>query len=164
MRAKAFLFSLPFVKQYTQKKFKKEMESLEMTVKKEFEKGRDPLKSKTLPVEGMKKENLEARIRKWAKEGDIKMFCGKLSGMMYAEGSDFCRETSEFAAKYMYHNPLHLNAFKELTKMETEILKMTSNMVSDNRLYGMITSGGSESLVMTMKVYKETYKRDRPNV
>ena len=64
----------------------------------------------------------------------------------------------------MYHNPLHLNAFKELTKMETEVLKMTSNLVSENRLYGMITSGGSESLVMTMKVYKETYKRDRPNV
>ena len=59
----------------------------------------------------------------------------------------------------MYHNPLHLDAFKELSKMEGEVLAMTASLVSKERLYGMITSGGSESLIMTLYAYKNFYKK-----
>ena len=78
----------------------------------------------------MKKENIESRIQKWAKEEDERMFCGKLSGMVYPEGRDFVKEVRDYAAKYMYHNPLHLDAFKELSKMEGEVLAMTASLVS----------------------------------
>ena len=92
------------------------------------------------------------------------MFCGKLSGCMYADNHQFCREVSDFAAKYMYHNPLHLDAFKELSKMEGEVLAMTAGLISKERIYGVITSGGSESLIMTLYAYKKLYKKERPNV
>jgi hypothetical protein len=39
-------------------------------------------------------------------------------------------ELNEFASKYMYHNPLHLDTFKELMKMEAEVLKMTASLIS----------------------------------
>jgi hypothetical protein len=40
------------------------------------------------------------------------MFTGKLSGNVYIDSPEFCREVNDFAAKYMYHNPLHLDTFK----------------------------------------------------
>jgi glutamate/tyrosine decarboxylase-like PLP-dependent enzyme len=156
--------SLPFIKQYINGKFNKAMNEFEVKMEVEFEKGRDPHKSRKLPLEGMKKENLESRILKWAKEEENHTFSGKLSGMMYSDGRDFCREVSDFAARYMYHNPLHLDAFKELSKMEAEVLAMTNNLISKERLYGMITSGGSESLIMTLHAYKNFNKKERPNV
>jgi glutamate/tyrosine decarboxylase-like PLP-dependent enzyme len=64
----------------------------------------------------------------------------------------------------MYHNPLHLDAFKELGKMEAEVLAMTSSLISKEKAYGMITSGGSESLIMTLYAYKNYYKKERPNM
>ena len=70
----------------------------------------------------------------------------------------------DYASKYMYHNPLHLDAFKELSKMEGEVLAMTASLISKERLFGMITSGGSESLIMTLYAYKKFYEKEKPNM
>jgi len=46
----------------------------------------------------------------------------------------------------MYHNPLHLDTYKELMRMEAEVLRMTASLVSknpDENAHGVITSGGS---------------------
>ena len=46
----------------------------------------------------------------------------------------------------MYPNPLHPATYKELIRMEAEILKMTASLVSqspDQNAHGVITSGGS---------------------
>jgi len=71
------------------------------------------------------------------------MFTGKISGSIYPESYDHCKEVSDFAAKYMYHNPLHLDTYKEVSRMEAEVLKMTANLISKNRVYGVLTGGGS---------------------
>lgn len=82
-----------------------------------------------------------------------------MSGTVYNGDDSFCKEISDFASKYMYHNPLHLDAFKELSKMEAEVLTMTANLISKERIYGMITSGGSESLIMSLYGYKNYFKK-----
>lgn len=68
----------------------------------------------------------------------------------------------------MYHNPLHLDAFPELIRMESEVIKMTGSLLSKDgkaKAYGVITSGGSESLIMAMYAYKKYYhNRTRPNM
>lgn len=46
------------------------------------------------------------------------MFSGKMSGMVYIESGNFYKEVSDFAAKFLYQNPLHVDAFKELAKIE----------------------------------------------
>jgi glutamate/tyrosine decarboxylase-like PLP-dependent enzyme len=112
----------------------------------------------------MKVSNIESRIRKWFEIEEKKMFTGKNSGAIYAENNDHCREVSDFAAKYMYHNPLHLDTYKEVGKMEAEVLRMTYSLVTKNTAYGVITSGGSESLIMSLYAYRKFYNRPRPNM
>lgn len=64
----------------------------------------------------------------------------------------------------MYQNPLHLDTYKELSKMEAELLKMTGSLISKNKAYGVITSGGSESLIMSLYAYKNHGQKARPNM
>ncbi len=40
------------------------------------------------------------------------METGKISGALYIFDQDYYDELNKFAAKYMYHNPLHLDTFK----------------------------------------------------
>lgn len=87
------------------------------------------------------------------------MFTGKNSGSIYPQSNEFCQQVSDFAAKYMYHNPLHLDTYKEVGKMEAELLKMTSSLISKNKAFGVITSGGSESLIMSMYAYRKYYNK-----
>lgn len=47
---------------------------------------KDSHRSHKLPAEGMKKDNLEARVNKWIKEEQQRLFSGKMSGTMYADG------------------------------------------------------------------------------
>jgi hypothetical protein len=37
---------------------------------------------------------------------------GKISGALYIYDEDYYKEVNDFAAKYMYHNPLHLDTYK----------------------------------------------------
>lgn len=64
----------------------------------------------------------------------------------------------------MYHNPLHLDTYKEVGKMQAELLKMTASLISKNKAYGVITSGGSESLIMSMYAYRKYYNKPKPNI
>jgi glutamate/tyrosine decarboxylase-like PLP-dependent enzyme len=64
----------------------------------------------------------------------------------------------------MYQNPLHLDTYKELSKMEAELLKMTGSLISKNQVYGVITSGGSESLIMSLYAYKNYGQKAKPNM
>lgn len=41
---------------------------------------------------------------------------------------------------------------------------MTSSLISKNKTYGVITSGGSESLIMAMYAYKNYFKKEKPNM
>ena len=99
-------------------KFNKAMAQAEQEYFLDIEKDRDPTKTKKLPVEGMKKENLQNKINKWFTNEEKKMFTGKMSGSIYVDNVNYCKEINDFAAKYMYHNPLHLDTYKELGKME----------------------------------------------
>ena len=42
------------------------------------------------------------------------------------------KEMNDFAAVYLYHNPLHLDTYKELLRMEKEVLNMTNNLISES--------------------------------
>lgn len=145
-------------------KFNKALKTAESDFLKDLDKQRDPTRTRKLPEEGMKASNIEARMKKWFDAEEQMMFTGKNSGAIYVESNEHCREVSDFAAKYMYHNPLHLDTYKEVSKMEAEVLLMTSSLISKNKTYGVITSGGTESLIMSLYAYRKFYNRPRPNM
>lgn len=64
-RISAFVVELPIIKQIVARKFLKGLDEIERELYQDFEKTRDPTKSKKLPEEGMKTFNIEARMKKW---------------------------------------------------------------------------------------------------
>ena len=48
--------------------------------------------------------------------------------------------------------------------MECEVLRMTNSLFSKNRAYGIVTSGGSESLILSLYAYKKMYAKSKPNM
>ena len=108
----ALIMGLPIIKQIVQAQFKKDVKKATDAFYEGMEKHRDPKKTNKLPPEGMKPSNIESKVKKWFDSEEKAMFTGKVSGAIYPENYDHCREVSDFAAKYMYHNPLHLDTYK----------------------------------------------------
>ena len=59
-------------------------------------------------------------------------------------------------------NPLHTDAFPGLRKMEAEIVAMACNTFNGGSdSCGCITSGGTESLILACKVYRDLEREER---
>jgi len=57
--------------------------------------------------------------------------------------------------KYCCSNPLHPDVFPAIRKMEAEIVAMTLKMYNHPDGAGAMTSGGTESIIMAVKTYKD---------
>lgn len=57
--------------------------------------------------------------------------------------------------KYCVSNPLHPDVFPAVRKMEAEIVAMVLKMFNNPGGAGVTTSGGTESIVMAVKTYRD---------
>eukprot|EP00698_Gefionella_okellyi_P023577 TRINITY_DN809_c0_g1_i1.p1 TRINITY_DN809_c0_g1~~TRINITY_DN809_c0_g1_i1.p1 ORF type:complete len:463 (+),score=94.06 TRINITY_DN809_c0_g1_i1:1432-2820(+) len=81
---------------------------------------------------------------------------GKASGAVYHGG----QETIDLATRAFHlfsaSNPLHSDLFPCVRKMEAEVVRMTVNMLhGDAEACGVMTSGGTESILMACKAYRD---------
>ncbi len=59
-------------------------------------------------------------------------------------------------SKYIVTNALHVDEFQSVSKMEVEIIRMVANMYhGDDKSCGMMTSGGTESILLACLAYRE---------
>lgn len=82
------------------------------------------------------------------------------SGTVYF---DLAEELSEIVtqiySKTAYTNPLHPECFPGINKMEAEIVRMVCNLFNGNEnCCGSVTSGGTESIVLAVKAYRDYAK------
>jgi len=64
---------------------------------------------------------------------------------------------------FMHTNALNPTMYPSLRKFETEIISMTSWMLhGDDKCCGALTSGGTESILMAIKAYRDRAKKLRP--
>lgn len=57
--------------------------------------------------------------------------------------------------RYAISNPLHPDVFPTVRKMEAEIVSMCLRMYNNPDGAGTMTSGGTESIVMAVKTYRD---------
>lgn len=58
--------------------------------------------------------------------------------------------------KTSYTNPLHPEIFPGISKMEAEVIRIVINLFNgDKNCCGCLTSGGTESILMAMKAYRD---------
>ena len=55
-----------------------------------------------------------------------------------------------------WSNPLHPDSFPGLRKMEAEVVRMACNLFhGDKESCGCVTTGGTESIVLAVKAYRD---------
>ncbi len=89
-----------------------------------------------------------AEERKWAD--------GWVSGAVYLGDKEFSEFLNRVYCLFSTSNALHPDVWPSLRKMESEVVAMTCRMMRGGpTCCGVITSGGTESLVMAVKAYRD---------
>ncbi|KAH8993326.1 PLP-dependent transferase [Lactarius hatsudake] len=80
---------------------------------------------------------------------------GKLSGAVYHGGDDMDKVLVAAFQRYCVSNPLHPDVFPAVRKMEAEIVAMCLRMYNNPTGAGATTSGGTESILMSVKTHRD---------
>lgn len=80
---------------------------------------------------------------------------GKVSGTVYHGGEELTKVILAAISRYALSNPLHPSVFPAVRKMEAEIVAMCLRMYHCPEGAGTTTSGGTESIVMAVKTYRD---------
>ncbi len=87
---------------------------------------------------------------------------GFASGAVYHGDDDHVGFLNEVYALTSQLNPLHADLWPSGAKYEAEIVSMTAAMLGgDDRVVGTVTSGGTESILLAMKTYRDWARAKR---
>ncbi|KIJ60028.1 hypothetical protein HYDPIDRAFT_32607 [Hydnomerulius pinastri MD-312] len=141
-----------------QKKIQQEMGKVRLDIEdKLVPKGAEVSRHLSLPAEGKSVEWILAEMAKMDNElgphADWRH--GKISGAVYHGGDDLSRVLVAAFERYAVSNPLHPDVFPAIRKMEAEIVSMCLRMYNNPEGAGTMTSGGTESIVMAVKTYRD---------
>ncbi|WWC58330.1 uncharacterized protein I303_100870 [Kwoniella dejecticola CBS 10117] len=111
-----------------------------------------------LPEQGRSKDWLESEWDNLKKleRGDVD--AGRVSGAVYHGGSELNEVINQAMAKFVVSNPLHPDVFPGVRKMESEVVSMVLNLFNGPNGAGTTTSGGTESILMAVKTYRDWAK------
>lgn len=106
-------------------------------------------------------------ISRMAKDEDAQGDRGTVSGSLYSGDHEHYAFLGQVFSVFSHANVLQRDMYPSATKFEGEIISMTSKLLHGNGI-GVVTSGGSESLVTALYAYREEAVAERgvvrPNV
>ena len=147
--------SLPVVRERLDARYEALLARLEAEVKPY--RGRVP-SYRHLPAEGRPPEEILAEMEGLAAAEDDRWREGLVSGAVYhgePEHVAFLNRAYSIASQA---NPLHADLWPSAMKYEAEIVSMTAHMLGvpeDADAFGAVTSGGTESILLAMKAYRD---------
>ena len=120
-----------------------------------------------VPAEPIDRASIFAEIAEMARTEDAQGDKGTVSGSLYCGDHDHYAFLGEVFGLYSHANVLQRDMYPSATKFEAEIIAMTSNLLHGTSV-GVVTSGGSESLITALYSYREHARETRgvtrPNV
>ncbi len=148
--------SVPFV----QKKIKKGIDGIMDDLYKSIRPYKDGFKTNTkLPVNGRARDEILKEMESMRKHEDDRWKNGFVSGAVYHGDKEHIEFLNNVYALHSQTNPLHSDLWPSVTKYEAEIVSMTANMMNaektDDAISGTVTSGGTESILLAMKAYRD---------
>ncbi len=117
----------------------------------------------TLPRTGRPKDELLRELEA-AKAHDIDFKHGRVAGMVYLAPDDVYQVQREAYMAYFSENALSAKAFPSLGRMESEIVEMAGSLMHSPDPAGSVTSGGSESIFMGVKIARERARALQPHI
>eukprot|EP00762_Andalucia_godoyi_P006072 ANDGO_00335.mRNA.1 Sphingosine-1-phosphate lyase len=108
-----------------------------------------------IPEVGVDRNELLATMRKFI-EYDCDWQHGRAFGFVYHGGEEHVDFMNKVYAAFSSTNPLHTSAFPSVQVMEAQVVRMTASMLhGPEDACGTMTSGGTESLMMALKTYRD---------
>ena len=144
---------LPFVKAKISREMSKSLATLSDIFLKETsgEVIRDEL-----PAKGMSREDLLKELDTLEGMGEIDWEAGRVSGGLYNCNPELSRLNETVYGRFLWTNPLHPDVFPYVRKMEAEVVRWCCNLFhGGEESCGTMTSGGSESIMLAMKAYRQ---------
>lgn len=123
----------------------------------------------TLPNDGLADLEIMKKVDEYLSLGHFKWREGKVSGAVYYYDPELVEFVQAVYGKASYTNPLHPDIFPGVCKMEAEVIRMTASLFHGTEdACGTMTTGGTESLMMSVKAYRDYGREEkgitRPNL
>lgn len=127
-----------------------------------------------LPEQGVPRADVLDTVRTLSEPEQAAWESGHVSGGVYHGDPGHVEFLNEVYAITSQMNPLHADLWPSATKYEGEIVAMTAGMFHgespdpEQQAVGSVTSGGTESLILAMRTYRDRARAERgirkPNV
>jgi sphinganine-1-phosphate aldolase len=114
-----------------------------------------------LPSEGRDRKSILDELGTMAGEEDRIADLGHVSGSIYHGGHDHYAFLTEVFRLFAHANVLQRDMYPSATKLEAEIVAMTAAMLHAEVACGVVTFGGTESLINPMLVYRDRGRAEK---
>jgi sphinganine-1-phosphate aldolase len=113
-------------------------------------------------VEGRDRSDILSELATMAAEEDRIADAGRVSGSIYHGDHDHYAFLTEAFRLFAHANVLQRDMYPSATKLEAEIVAMTAAMLQGgDRACGVVTFGGTESLINPMLVYRDRGRKEK---
>ena len=147
-----FIRSIPFVNGRVMKELNKAIKDMEKTT---FAAKPGETHRLELPKKGLSTEEVINEVSKLESLAKMDWSKGWVSGALYNCSEELTAITTKVYGKFAWVNPLHTDVFPHIRKMEAEVIQWTVKLFNGGKeACGTMTSGGTESILMAMRVYR----------
>jgi glutamate/tyrosine decarboxylase-like PLP-dependent enzyme len=118
----------------------------------------------SLPEKGVAREEVLQRL-KVLREKDAKWHDGKTWSLVYHATDEHTDFIQKAYLEYFHENGLNPGAFPSLKKFENEVVSISALLLNGgDEAKGTMTSGGSESIMMAVKTYRDWARALYPEI
>lgn len=149
-----FFRSLPIIKDYVKKK----LDEIGQGIRKKLNVYSDEPYISRLPPKQTSDTVLLKKLKHYQMFDTPSWQAGRISGTIYTNNSSIYNQfLLSVYSSYMWTNPLHSDVFASVRKMESEVIRMVASMYNGDpsEIMGSVTSGGTESIIMACKSYRD---------
>ena len=115
----------------------------------------------TLPKIGLEKETLLAQMQSYRGD-DVPWHENKAWSLVYHASDEHTELIKAAYNLFFSENALNPMAFKSLKRFEHEVVRMTAHLLNgDKNVVGTMTAGGTESLLLAVKTYRDMARQTR---
>lgn len=123
-----------------------------------------------LPEKGRERDDIIQELSTMSAEENAKWKDGKVSGTFYHAGEEHLQFLNSVFSLFSHVNVLQVDLCPSMTKFESEIISMTARMLNgdevkannpSDEICGNVTFGGSESIMLAMKVYRDRARAEK---
>ncbi len=121
-----------------------------------------------LPPSGLDRTQILQEMQAIQAREEARWKQGYVSGAVYHGEAEHIRFLNEVYALYSQANPLHSDIWPSISKFEAEIVAMTAQMLGaeaaarqGDQVCGTVTSGGTESILLAMKTYRDWARQQK---